>query len=85
MCFQFCNICYHYGTFKSILQKLSEITRRCVLSERQLEAFQRAELKNKLANLAYFHLVLLPGILSVVYILIGDLSRMVHEWFKQLT
>ncbi|TDG47332.1 hypothetical protein AWZ03_006191 [Drosophila navojoa] len=68
---KFCNICYRYGTLKRILQKLGEITRRCVLSERQLEAFQRAELKNKLANLTYFHLVLVPGILSVVYILIA--------------
>ncbi|XP_023173203.2 odorant receptor 2a-like [Drosophila hydei] len=68
---KFCNICYHYGTLKSILQKLSEITRRCVVSEQQMEAFQRAELKNKLANLIYFHLVLTPGLMSIVYVLIA--------------
>ncbi|XP_064546324.1 uncharacterized protein LOC135433950 [Drosophila montana] len=67
-----CNTCYHYGCLKDVILRLRSLTRRCVLSERQIETFQRAELKGKLANLIYFNLVLLPSAMAVVYILIGD-------------
>ncbi|XP_030560727.1 odorant receptor 85b-like [Drosophila novamexicana] len=68
---QACNTCYHYGCLRDVISRLSSITRRCVLSEQQIETFQKAELKGKLANLIYFNLVLLPGAMAVVYILIA--------------
>ncbi|KAH8415266.1 hypothetical protein KR222_010092 [Zaprionus bogoriensis] len=64
------NICYHYGSLRDIISKLRSITRMCVLSERQQQAFHRAELQNKLANLMYFNLVLLPGAMGLAWIMI---------------
>ncbi|XP_032599007.1 odorant receptor 2a [Drosophila grimshawi] len=65
------NICYHYTTLKDIINKFRDITRRCILSEKQRETFQRAEIESKSAMLLYFSLVLLPGAMGTVYILIA--------------
>ncbi|KAM8709466.1 hypothetical protein ACLKA7_016297 [Drosophila subpalustris] len=64
------NICYHYESLKHIVQKLSAITRACVLSKKQTETFHKAEMESKLVMLMYFHLVILPGTMGLVWILL---------------
>ncbi|XP_034480804.1 odorant receptor 94b-like [Drosophila innubila] len=64
------NTCYHYGSLKEIVHKLSVITRVCVLSKKQTKTFHKAEMESKLVMLMYFHLVLLPGVMGLVWVLI---------------
>ncbi|XP_033149386.1 uncharacterized protein LOC108600678 [Drosophila busckii] len=63
------NTYYHYDSLKDIVAKLSAITREAVLSEKQVHTFLKSEMKGKMVMLMYFHLVLLPGIMGLVWVL----------------
>lgn len=69
------NICYHYASLKEIISKLRSITRQCVLSKKQTDAFHKSEVESKMANLIYFNLVLTPGAMGLIWIMICEKKR----------